>query len=212
MAATRAVAFGVLYGNYFNIYIVNERKTMNDKPLLRWRVYLTALVFLAELAHLAWEHFHGGVVSHNILNRRDLPAISNAWGALLLPALAWFLSGFVQTRIASKSDANELTAKLPMSVVVGFVGALVFGAVLAGSFANDYKTATQYLFMSLFAIAVLVPVYRAECLLGFVLGMTFTFGAVLPTGIGSVFVALSAFAHLLVYPLLMQSWAWLKRR
>jgi uncharacterized membrane protein YeaQ/YmgE (transglycosylase-associated protein family) len=147
-----------------------------------------------------------------MLNRRDLPAISNAWGVLLLPALAWFLSGFVERRIVSASDANEATEKLPMSVVVGFVGALLFGALLAGSFANDYKTATQYLFMSLIVFALLLPVYRAECLLGFVLGMTFTFGAVLPTGIGSIFVVLSALAHLLVYPLLMRAWARLRRR
>ena len=179
---------------------------MNEKPLRRWRVYLTALVLLAELAHLAWEHFEGGVVSHNILNRRDLPAISNAWGALLLPALAWFLSGFVQRRTASNSTGTELTEKLPTSAVIGFVSALIFGALLARSFAYDFKTVTQYLFMSLFVIALLLPVYRAECLFGFVLGMTFTFGAVLPTAIGSIFVALSAVVHLLAYPLLMRGW------
>ena len=183
-----------------------ESKHMNEKPLRRWRIYLTALVLLAELAHLAWEHFHGGVVSHNILNRRDLPAISNAWGALLLAALAWFLSGFVQRRMASNSPGTELTEKLPTSAVIGFVSAMIFGALLAGSFAYDFKTATQYLFMSLFVIALLLPVYRAECLLGFVLGMTFTFGAVLPTAIGSIFVALSAVAHLIAYPLLTRGW------
>lgn len=179
---------------------------MNEKAALRWRIYLTALVLMAELAHLAWEHFHGGVVSHNILNRRDLPAISNAWGALLLPALAWFLSGLVQRRIASKSTATEMKEELPTSVIVGFLGSLSFGALLAGSFAYDFTTVTQVLFMSLFAVALLLPVYRAECLLGFVLGMTFTFGAVLPTAIGSIFVTLSAAAHLLVYPLLMRGW------
>ena len=195
-----------------NTNIANERKAMNDQPLLRWRVYLTAVVLLAELAHLAWEHFHGGVLSHNILNRRDLPAISNGWGALLLPALAWLSSGLVQKRIASKSATTELIAKLRLSVMIGFVGALVFGALLAGSFANDHQTTTLHLFQSLFVLALLLPVYRAECLLGFVLGMTFTFGAVLPTGTGSIFVALSAVAHLVIYPLLVRGWASLRRR
>ena len=185
---------------------------MNEKPLRQWRVYLTVLVLLAELAHLAWEHFHGGVLSHNILNRRDLPAISNAWGALLLPALAWFSGGFIQKRIASKSAANELTPKLPTSVVIGFLGALLMGTLLAGSFAYDYANATLYLFQSLFVVALLFPVYRAECLLGFVLAMTLTFGAVLPMAIGSIFVALSAAAHLLAYPLLVRGWALLRRR
>lgn len=185
---------------------------MNDKPLPQWRIYLIALVLLAELAHLTWEHFHGGVVSHNILNRRDLPAISNAWGVLLLPALAWFLSGFTQNRIASRYAGNEREFIFPIPVIIGFVGALIFGALLAASFANDYKTTTLYLFQSLFVLALLLPIYRAECLLGFVLGMTFTFGAVLPTGIGSIFVALSAFVHLVIYPLLVRGWNWLKRR
>lgn len=101
---------------------------MNEKPVLQWRIYLTLFVLLAELAHLAWEHFHGGVVSHNILNRRDLPAISNLWGALLLPALAWFLSGFTQKRMRSQCEGRLAATTLPMSVIVGFLGPLLYGA------------------------------------------------------------------------------------
>ena len=185
---------------------------MNDKKFLRWRVYFTALVMLAELAHLAWEHFHGGVRSHHILNRADLPAISNAWGALLLPVLTWFLSGFVQKRIAFHADGEEAASKLPVIVVAGFVGSLLFGVLLAGSFANGYETVTGYLFQGLILLALLLPFYRAECVLGFVLGMTFTFGAVLPTVVGSVIAALSAAVHLVVYPLLMRFWRWMQRR
>ena len=185
---------------------------MNDKPLLRWRAYFTALVMLAELAHLVWEHLHGGVRSHHILNRADLPAISNAWGALLLPAMAWFLSGRVQKRITSQSHAKDAAAMLPASVVAGFVGTLVFGTLFAGSFAYGYETVTGYLFQGLIVLALLLPLCRAEWVLGFVLGMTFTFGAVLPTVVGSVIAALSAVAHLVVFPLLVRGWAWLRRR
>jgi hypothetical protein len=184
---------------------------VNDKPHLRWRVYLTVLVTLAELAHLAWEHLHGGVRSHHILNRADLPAISNAWGALLLPAMAWFLSGRAQRRFTDQTGVRDAAATLPMSVVVGFFGALLFGALFAGSFAYGYEAVTGYLFQGLIALALLLPIYRAECMLGFVLGMTFTFGGVLPTAIGSVIAALSAVAHLVVYPLLARGWTWLRR-
>lgn len=58
--------------------------------------------------------------------------------------------------------------------------------------------------MGLFGAAVLLPAYRAECLLGFVLGMTFVFGAVIPTLIGSILVGLSALVQLL-------AWPWLSR-
>ncbi len=176
-----------------------------------WRVYLTVLVVLAEVAHLAWEHVHGGVRSHHVLNRADLPAISNAWGALLLPAMAWFLSGRVQRRIAPEADGADAPAIPPAAVVTGFVGALIFGTVFAGLFAFGYQSVTGYLFQGLIVLALLLPIFRAECVLGFVLGMTFTFGAVLPTAVGSVFAALSAVAHLVVYPLLVRGWSWLRR-
>ena len=105
--------------------------------------YPTAAVTLAELAHLAWEHFHGGIRSHHFLNSAGMPAISNAWGALLLPLLAWFLSAFIQKRIALTSDAKDSSQKLPTSIVVGFLGALLFGILLSASFTNGYETITE---------------------------------------------------------------------
>ena len=57
---------------------------------------------------------------------------------------------------------------------------------------------------SIFIIALFFPIYRAECLLGFVMGMTFTFGAVLPTGIGSIFALIGAVLFLFVRSLLLK--------
>ena len=81
-----------------------KRSEQHPRPL---RLYLIQSITLAELAHLTWEHFHGGIRSHEFLNSADMPAISNAWGALLLPALAWFLSAFIQKRIALNPDARD---------------------------------------------------------------------------------------------------------
>ena len=53
-----------------------------------------------------------------------------------------------------------------------------------------------------------LPTYRAEYLFGFVLGMTFVFGSILPTLFGLLAVALSAAAHLLLWPAGM----WVLRR
>ena len=87
---------------------------MTDLRRSRARGTITVLVALAELAHLAWEHLHGGVASHHLLNRADLPAISNAWGALFLPALAWVLSGPVirRTRCGTMSPRNSNAAEV----------------------------------------------------------------------------------------------------
>jgi hypothetical protein len=185
---------------------------MSEQRMARWRPYIIALVILAELAHLAWEYFNGGVRSHHILNRADLPEISNGWGLLLLPALAWFLTGRIQKRIARQSKGDAAASKLPMSVVAGFAGALLFGIVLSASFTYDYENVASVMFRGMFLLALLLPVYRAECVLGFVLGMTFTFGAVLPTAIGSIFAALSAAVHLLFRPALVRLWNGFRRR
>jgi hypothetical protein len=47
-----------------------------------------------------------------------------------------------------------------------------------------------YLILALFPLALFLPIYRAERLLGFVLAMTYTFGGVLPTVIGSVLITI----------------------
>ncbi|MDQ3229211.1 MAG: hypothetical protein M3Q13_05680 [Pseudomonadota bacterium] len=183
---------------------------MADSKPSRVRLYLTALVMLAEVAHLAWEYFNGGVRSHHILNRSDLPEISNWLGLLLLPALSWHLIGRIQKRIALHSGGTGTASKFPTGVVTGFIGSLLFGILLSVSFTNDHETVASLLFRGMFLLALLLPAYRAEYLLGFVLGMTFTFGAVLPTAIGTLFVVLSAGAHLLVRPALMRIWTRLK--
>lgn len=169
-----------------------QQNDMNEQQLGRLRPYLTAVIFVAELGHLAWEHFSGGVVSHNILNRPDLPAISNWWGALLLPLLTWFVIGRLQKRAALRADGEGRVAIIPVNVYIGFVGSFLFGIILAVSFAAGFREVTSYLFLGMLLLALLLPVYRAECVLGFVLGMTLTFGAVLPTAIGSIIAGLSA--------------------
>lgn len=151
------------------------------------RITLTAVALLLELAHLGWEHTHGGVPSHHLLNSADLPAISNWWGAVLIPALTWFLVGRIQLRFSSR--------RLPL-VLAGFLCALAYGAGLALAFTIE-SPAVSYVFLGVFAISLLVPTYRAEYVLGFVLGMTFTFGAVLPTLIASVIALFSGLVHFL---------------
>jgi hypothetical protein len=172
---------------------------------------LTALVMLAELAHLAWEHFHGGVVRHHLLHRADMPAISNGWGLILLPALTWLLVGRIQRRMALRSGGQGPTSSLPARVVAGFAASLVIGLLLSVSFTRHYESVASSLFLGILLLAVVVPVYRAEFVLGFVLGMTFTFGAVLPTVFASLIGAVSAAVHVLLRPGLGRLWDSFKR-
>ncbi len=176
---------------------------MNQNTFFKARLYITSLVTISIGSLLAWNHFHGGVPSHNILARADMPSISNWWGGLLLPLLTWFLLYRIQQRIIHSPDEKS-TEALPVSIVYGFAGALLFGVLLSTFYTLGYPDIPGYMVNSIFIIALFFPIYRAECLLGFVIGMTFTFGAVLPTGIGSIFALIGAVLYLLVRPLLLK--------
>ena len=187
---------------------------MNEQQAKRIRIYLTVAVLLAEIGHLAWEHFHGGIASHHFLNRADLPAVSNAWGLLLLPVMSWFLGGIALRRSIATAAAVTINAPggqaeaagLARGVFVGFFAELLFGASLAATFSLGYQDVTSILFFGMLLLALVFRVYRAECVLGFVLGMTFTFGAILPALVASVTAVISAVAHRVRYPLARRVW------
>ncbi len=153
--------------------------TPGRETATRWRSQATAAVLLAGGAHLAWEHLHGGILRHHLLARADLPALSNAWGLLLLPGLTWYLTGRIQRRC-------EAPGGPPARTVAAFAGSLLYGALLSGGFRLGFTSFTELLFQGLLALALLLPIHRSECVLGFVLGMTFVFGGVLPTAVASI--------------------------
>ena len=135
---------------------------------------------------LALEHFDGGVVSHHLLNSSDMPAFSNWWGLLSLPLLGVL---FANRAAATQSESRLLNA--PTNMLAGFVGALIYGAMMATTFSMGAESLTGTLFMGLLLIALILPVYRVEYVFGFVVGMTYTFGGVLPVLVSIVFGSLS---------------------
>jgi hypothetical protein len=77
-------------------------------------------------------------------------------------------------------------------VIIGLAAGLAFGVGMSVTFFGGYPSITSYLFFSLLPLALILPVYRPECLLGFILGMSTAFGASLPTMFGFV-MALATF-------------------
>jgi hypothetical protein len=134
---------------------------------------------------LGWQHLHGGVPAHHLLADPSLPALSNWWGLLTLPLLAWFLLGRIEQRRAAKPRAAHGDS-------AAFTGALVFGAVLSLLFTAGRHVATENMVQALAIIALFYPIHRAACVLGFVVGMTWTFGAVLPMIAAGIFAAVGA--------------------
>jgi hypothetical protein len=173
----------------------------DENGLLKVRIYFTALVLVAIWSLLGWSYYHGGVPSHHILADESLPSFSNWWGGLILPVLTWFLLYRLHKRIIRDNNSDNSTpVNYLKSILYGFAGALVFGILLSVFFTFAYTDLAGYLMMSVVPLALFLPIYRAECLLGFVMGMTFTFGGVLPTGIGSILLAISAVLYLLIRP------------
>lgn len=166
-----------------------------NKSKQRTRFLFTACAFLFELTHLAWEQFNGGIQTHHFLARADMPAVSNAWGLLLIPAMAWFLFGRMQRTVTQ--DSASLSPWMAKSVQISFTGALIYGAALALAFETGHG-ALNALFGGLFVLSLILPTYRSQYLLGFVFGMLFTFGAVLPTIVASFFASISAVWHWII--------------
>ena len=149
---------------------------------------LFSIVFVAAL--LTHEHFNGGVRSHHLLDRRDLPSISNWFGLVVLPLLGWVVDVRLRNRITSVTRSGS-----PIGIGIGLVCALLYGAALATSFVVGASGMTSGLFFGLFLLAAVLPIYRAEYIFGFVVGMVFTFGAVLPVLVALVVAAVSALLH-----------------
>jgi hypothetical protein len=176
---------------------------MSEKLFFKIRLYFTGIVSIAIWSLLTWDYYHGGVPIHHILHREDLPSFSNWWAVLLLPLLTWFLLYRIQKRIGSNKEKNSQLVNIPISIIYGFIGALLFGIVLSIFFTLGNEEVPFYMMIGLFAAGLFFPIYRAECFLGFVIGMTFTFGGVLPIGIGSILALLGTVLYLLIRPAIL---------
>jgi hypothetical protein len=159
-------------------------------PPNRFPVLLPVAGFAFAAAHLAYEHFTGGVQSHNLLNRPDLPAISNWLGLVTLPLLGVVLG----LRIRSHPSPARFVG-MPRPVLTALAGAFLYGGVLAASFELGASGITSVAFIGLFVVALALPVYRAEYVAGFVTGMTVTFGGVLPLLVATVVAVFSFVAR-----------------
>jgi hypothetical protein len=171
---------------------------MDHTSFSRLRPHLTLGVTLVLLSLLTWQQLHGGVPAHSFLARDDFPRISNWWGVLVLPVLTWFLTGRVRARMQHEDGVNA--AATFHSAHRGLVAALLYGAALATAFTFGQSDITSSLFFALPVIGIVLPIHRAEYVLGFVLGMTYTFGGVLPTVVASAMSAVTALLYLVLRP------------
>jgi hypothetical protein len=177
---------------------------MNQAAFKKTGLALLAVISVGIWALLIWQHFHGGVPSHSFMARKDMPSISNWWGALLLPLLTSFSLNRLKKRLFLTDNNTLSSPKQLQSVALLFLAGLLYAGSMAYCFITDKSDINGILFQGLFVLALIFPLYRAEFFLGFVIGLTYTFGAILPTFIASVFASISFIAHKYVYPFVLK--------
>ncbi len=156
------------------------------------RISFTFALAIFAVIHLGLELRDGGVVSHHLLARVDMPAISNWWGLLLLPALAWFLYPFMSGSHVSMTKHPAGRLGLSRAAQHRLAGTIVYVGMLGAAFEIGNEQIPAVLMRILFPLGIVIPLYRAELILGMVIGMAFTFGAVIPT-IGTGVIALASY-------------------
>ena len=169
-----------------NLLFAKPMKNIASYPMLRWLAPLGALGLVA--LQLVWESWHGGIVSHHLLNRADLPAISNWWGLFTLPVLAW-----LAVWRAEKEGRSLRTFTL------GFIVGLLFGISVAVLFRANLHDAMLYMLGAAALLSLALPAYRLECMLGFFVGAMVAFGGLLPLLPAAPIVLVSLFFRVMVW-------------
>jgi len=168
------------------------KNELSIQQFLRFRIWFTVIVSFTIWTLLTWQYFDGEIPSHHFLAREDMPLISNIWGALIIPSFTWFLL----YRIGKRIFRQQVIITFPYATLFAWIGAMLFGIALGLSIYYEFKTFSSNVPLILFVLALLFPTYRSEYLLGFVLGLTYFIGGVLPVVVGSVFLLFSAGIHL----------------
>ncbi|MEO9887229.1 MAG: hypothetical protein ABJR05_04390 [Balneola sp.] len=139
------------------------------------RILLIFGSVLLVLVHLVFEHFHGGVVSHYLMQDDSLPGISNCLGLITFPVLVWFVLLSIEIRKRSSSQKIEQGS----TILYRFLSTVLFGVVVSYLFSIE-SSILDYLMLGLFGLSLFVPLYYGEYLVGFTLGTMFVFGANIP--------------------------------
>ncbi len=160
-------------------------------------------ITLLILSVLTWDFFHGGVPSHHLLANENLPEISNWWGVITLP----FVSFFLLTRMKKRISGEATYQNLKKLFLFPFLFSLLYAILLAVSFSTGNTEISSLLFKSIPLIALFFPIYYAEYVLGFIIGLTYTFGGVLPIIIGGVMAIFSYVVYNYLRALILLIWA-----
>ena len=167
---------------------------MNKKLILKISLYFTVIVSIAIWSLLLYDYYNDGVPKHHLFARKELPEISNWWGAISIPLATYLLLHRIKKRFNSE---NSISMKTLMKVLYSFISALLYAAMLSVLFSFGNSQITGIFFQLILLIALFFPIYKSEYCLGFIIGLTYTFGGILPIIICSILAIISYLLHTL---------------
>ncbi len=122
---------------------------MNQTAFKKIGVAIVASVTVGIWVLLIWEHYHGGVPSHSFMARADMPSISNWWGGLLLPLLAYFSIYRIQKRLGLMDEGKVISLQQLRPVLFLFIGGLLYASAMAYCFVTNNNDINGILFQGL---------------------------------------------------------------
>ncbi|MBX2828232.1 MAG: hypothetical protein KTR22_08720 [Flavobacteriaceae bacterium] len=167
---------------------------MGTKSLVNYKVKFTIGAFIITLLFILWEYMNGGVITHHLLAREDLPGISNWWGLLTVSLLTWLVVTFIQRRRRQTEKDEESDDNL----IKRFLGGLIFGMVVSLLWELDLEAVLPFFILLPVLLSFFTRVHFPESLLGFVIAMIYSFGGILPILIGLVLLLLSFIVYTLI--------------
>lgn len=183
---------------------------MNKQLNIKIRILLTGLATIFIFSILLWNHFNGGVPAHHILHQKELPAISNWWSGLLLPIITWILLGKIESRIDKQAQAESTNSQITKPHII-FITGLSIAILISISFENKYSLILENILFALLIISLIIPLFYSEFILAFILGMTFTFGTILPTGFILIIALIGYISYRFIRPLMLKLPGMLKK-
>ena len=123
---------------------------------------------------ILWDYTHDGVPTHYMLQSDSLPGFSNWLGAITIPVFTWWLMCRIAKRVGQRTLWSEAQSEL-----VGLITGILFSICLSYFFTIG-SDLPGYLTLAVFALSLFIPIYLSHYMLGYVLGLVYTFGGVLP--------------------------------
>ena len=173
---------------------------MGNAQIERIRNVLLLAVLFLQVGLLTWEYFNGGIATHHLLMREDLPGFSNLWGIAILPLLVWLTGESAKKRLSLLLETSELS-KEKQKIAVTF-GTIFFLSLLQSIvFYMGFHDLAKYILFGFILVGLFIPLYRMEAITGYVIGACITSGPVMPFVGVVLFGLVSVISHFMFKPL-----------